>query len=46
MIHGSISDSQKGRLVIFEKQWGKITAQVYTQYVLPSIYQFYQRSDG
>jgi transposase len=42
MIHGSISGSQKGKLVVFEKQWGKITAAVYTQFVLPSIYQFYR----
>jgi transposase len=42
MIHGSISGSKKGRLVVFEKQWGKVTAAVYTQYILPSIYQFYQ----
>jgi transposase len=42
MIHGSISGSQKGRLTVFEKQWGKITAAVYTQYVLPAIYGFYR----
>jgi DDE superfamily endonuclease len=41
MIHGSISSTKKGLLVVFEKQWGMITAKVYTQYVLPSIYQFY-----
>jgi transposase len=28
MIHRLISGSQKGRLTVFEKQWGKIIAQV------------------
>jgi hypothetical protein len=42
MIHGSISGSQKGRLVVLKKGWGKITAAVYTQFVLLSIYQFYR----
>jgi hypothetical protein len=42
MIHGSISGTKKGRLVVFEKAWGKITALVYTQLVLPAIYQFYR----
>jgi hypothetical protein len=41
MVYRSISGIQKGRLVIYKKHWGKITAGVYTQYILSAIYQFY-----
>jgi transposase len=38
MAHGCISGTTKGPLVVFEKELGKVTARVYTDYVLPGIY--------
>jgi hypothetical protein len=39
-IHGSISVFGKGDLVIFEKEWGRITGTVYREHVLPFVYRF------
>ena len=38
MAHGCISGTTKGPLFVFEKELGKVNAQVYTQYVLPGMY--------
>jgi hypothetical protein len=39
-IHGSISAFGKGDLVIFEKEWDRITGTVYREHVLPFVYRF------
>jgi hypothetical protein len=38
MAHGCISGTTKEPLQIFEKEWDKVTAQVYTERILPAIY--------
>jgi hypothetical protein len=40
MIHGQISRLRKGPLVVFEKDWGKINAQIYITHVLPRVHEF------
>lgn len=40
MIHGQISGLHKGPLVVFEKEWGKISSQIYVTHILPSIHRF------
>ena len=39
MAYGAISGVSKGPLILMEKDWGKVTAQVYTQRVLPQFYE-------
>ena len=38
MAHGCISGITKGPLVIFEKEFGKVTSQVYSQYIVPGLH--------
>jgi hypothetical protein len=40
MIYGSISAFGKGPMVVIEKDWGKMTGQVYRERVLPWVYYF------
>ena len=40
MIYGTISLYRKGKLVVFEKEWGKILGDVYREYVVPIIYAY------
>ena len=40
MAYAAISGLSKGPLILMEKGWGKVTAQVYSQRVLPSFYQY------
>lgn len=40
MIHGSISAFGRGPIVVFEKEWGRVTGQVYRERVLPWVYYF------
>jgi hypothetical protein len=42
MIYGSISALGKGSLVVFEKEWGKITGEVYRERVISHIYHYKQ----
>jgi hypothetical protein len=39
-IHGSISALGKGPMVVIEKDWGKMTGQVYRERVFPWVYHF------
>ena len=39
-IHGSISLLGKGYMVVIEKEWGRLTGQVYREKVLPHVYKF------
>jgi hypothetical protein len=45
-IHGSISAFGKGDLVIFEKEWGRITGTVYREHVLSFLYRFMEWVTG
>ena len=36
--YAAISGVSKGPLILMEKEWGKVSAQVYTQRVLPQFY--------
>lgn len=38
MAHGCISGTTKGPLVVCEKAWGKVTAAVYSEHILPGVY--------
>ena len=38
MAHGCILGTTKGPLVIFEKEFSKVTSQVYSQYVVPGLH--------
>ena len=40
MIQGTISLYGKGRLVVFEKEWGNISGDVYRKHVVPAIYAY------
>ena len=40
MIHGTISLYGKGKLVVFKKEWGKISGDVYREHVVPAIYAY------
>jgi len=41
MVHGSISGwGGKGKLIVFEKEWGKVTQWVYQERILPWVYGF------
>ena len=40
MIQGMISLYGKGRLVVFEKEWGNISGDVYRKHVVPAIYAY------
>jgi hypothetical protein len=40
MFWGCISSQRKGPLVVFEKDWGKVTGKVYRDNVVPLIHQF------
>ena len=40
MIQGTISLYNKGRLVVFKKEWGNILGDIYRKYVVPTIYAY------
>ena len=40
MIYGTISLYKKGKLVVFKKEWGKISGDVYREYIIPAIYAY------
>ena len=40
MIWGCITSQQKGPMVVFEKEWGKVTGEVYRQHIVPVIHTF------
>jgi hypothetical protein len=40
MIWGSITSYGKGPLIVFEKDWGTVTGEVYRQHIVPIIHHF------
>ena len=40
MIHRTISFYGKGKLVVFKKEWGKISGDIYREYIVPAIYTY------
>ena len=45
MIWACITSQKKGPMVMFEKSWGKVTGDVYRQYIVPVIHEFKKSVD-